>query len=78
VSEFIVPVLKEMRGKGIQIVRATRTGSGVVIRNGEQPDDKYDFVVVDDQNPQKARILTALALTKTNDSRELQNIMWKY
>jgi glutamin-(asparagin-)ase len=78
VSEFIVPVLKEMRAKGIQIVRATRTGSGVVIRNGEQPDDKYDFVVVDDQNPQKARILTALALTKTNDSKELQNIMWKY
>lgn len=77
-SEFIVPVLREIRGKGIQIVRATRTGSGVVIRNGEQPDDKYDFVVTDDQNPQKARILTALALTKTNDSKELQNIMWKY
>jgi glutamin-(asparagin-)ase len=35
-------------------------------------------VVTDDQNPQKARILTALALTRTNDSKELQNIMWKY
>jgi glutamin-(asparagin-)ase len=34
--------------------------------------------VVDDQLPQKARILTALALTKTNDTRELQKILWKY
>src|SRR5450830_585890 len=54
------------------------TGSGVVIRNGEQNDDKFDWVVTDDQNAQKARILTALALTKTNDSKELQKILWKY
>jgi len=63
---------------GLQVVRATRTGSGVVIRNGEQNDDKFDWVVTDDQNPQKARILTALALTRTNDSKELQKILWKY
>jgi glutamin-(asparagin-)ase len=67
-----------VRSKGLQVVRATRTGSGVVIRNGEQNDDKFDWVVTDDQNAQKARILTALALTKTNDSKELQKILWKY
>jgi len=78
VAEQIVPVLQEVRSKGLQVVRATRTGSGVVIRNGEQNDDKFDWVVTDDQNPQKARILTALALTKTNDSKELQKILWKY
>lgn len=78
VAEQIVPVLKDLRGKGLQIVRATRTGSGVVIRNGEQNDDRLDSVVTDDQNAQKARILTALALTKTNDSKELQKILWKY
>lgn len=78
VPEQIVPVLQELRGKGLQIIRATRTGSGVVIRNGEQNDDKFDWVVTDDQNAQKARILMALALTKTNDSKELQKIMWKY
>jgi len=66
------------RSKGVQVIRASRTGSGVVIRNGEQPDDKYDWVVTDDQNAQKARILAELALTRTNDPKELQKIMWKY
>ncbi|MCZ7009824.1 L-asparaginase, partial [Salmonella enterica] len=58
VGEYMVEPLKAARAKGVQIVRASRTGSGIVIRNGEQPDDKYDWVVVDDQLPQKARILT--------------------
>ncbi|MFT2520287.1 L-asparaginase 2, partial [Escherichia coli] len=70
--------LQEVRSKGVQVIRASRTGSGVVIRNGEQPDDKYDWVVTDDQNAQKARILAELALTRTNDPKELQKIMWKY
>ncbi len=78
VGDYMVEPLKAARAKGVQIVRASRTGSGVVVRNAEQPDDKYDWVVTDDQLPQKARILTALALTKTNDSKELQQIMWKY
>jgi glutamin-(asparagin-)ase len=34
--------------------------------------------VTDDQNAQKARILAELALTRTNDPKELQKIMWKY
>jgi glutamin-(asparagin-)ase len=78
VAEQIVPVLQEVRSKGVQVIRASRTGSGVVIRNGEQPDDKYDWVVTDDQNAQKARILAELALTRTNDPKELQKIMWMY
>jgi len=78
VGDYMVEPLKAARAKGVQIVRASRTGSGVVVRNAEQPDDKYDWVVTDDQLPQKARILTALALTKTNDSKVLQQIMWKY
>jgi glutamin-(asparagin-)ase len=78
VSEFMVPALQDARGKGVQVLRASRTGSGVVVRNGEQPDDKYDWIVAGDQNPQKARILMALALTKTNDPKALQQIFWKY
>ena len=31
-----------------------------------------------DLNPQKARILVAVALTKTTDSKELQRIFWQY
>ncbi|WP_191002199.1 asparaginase [Cupriavidus pauculus] len=78
VGDYMVEPLKAARAKGVQIVRASRTGSGVVIRNGEQPDDKYDWIVTDDQLPQKARILMALALTRTNDTKALQQIFWKY
>ncbi|AGW90570.1 MULTISPECIES: asparaginase [Cupriavidus] len=78
VGEYMVEPLKAARAKGVQIVRASRAGSGVVIRNAEQPDDKYDWIVTDDQLPQKARILMALALTKTNDSKALQQVFWKY
>ncbi|CAG9164432.1 asparaginase [Cupriavidus pampae] len=78
VGDYMVEPLKAARAKGVQIVRASRTGSGVVIRNGEQPDDKYDWIVTDDQLPQKARILMALALTRTNDPKALQQIFWKY
>ena len=53
-------------------------GGGFVIRNAEQPDDKYDWVVSHDHNPQKARILAAVALTKSQDSKELQRIFWEY
>lgn len=44
------------------------------LRNAEKPDDEYDWVVAPDFNPQKARILTALVLTKTNSTKELQRM----
>ncbi|MBP0618820.1 asparaginase [Cupriavidus consociatus] len=78
VGDYMVEPLKAARAKGVQIVRASRTGSGVVVRNAEQPDDKYDWIVTDDQLPQKARILMALALTRTNDPKALQQVFWKY
>jgi glutamin-(asparagin-)ase len=79
VGKQIVPVLQELRGQGIQIVRSARVvGGGFVLRNAEQPDDKYDWVVAHDLNPQKARLLAAVALTKTQDSKELQRIFWEY
>ena len=49
-----------------------------MIRNAEQPDDKYGWIAAHDLNPQKARILTALALTKTNDAKQIQDMFWKY
>ncbi|MES2248534.1 MAG: asparaginase [Pseudomonadota bacterium] len=78
IADYIADAVKEARSKGVFIVRATRTGSGVVVRNGEVDDDKNDYIVVDDQNPQKARLLMALALTKTRDTKEIQKIFWKY
>src|SRR5215467_8978673 len=66
------------RAVGVVVVRSARVGSGIIARNGEQPDDKYDWVVSDDLNPQKARILLMLALTQTNDTKKIQEMFWKY
>jgi L-asparaginase len=60
------------------IVRSSRTGNGIVARNGEANDDELDFVVSDTLNPQKARVLLMLALTKTNDTKEIQRIFYTY
>jgi len=79
VSGTLVPVLRALRGKGIQIIRSSHVNAGgFVLRNAEQPDDKYDWVVAHDLNPQKARILASVALTSTNDSKELQRIFMEY
>jgi len=78
VAGYAVDKLKALRSQGLQVIRSSRVGDGFVIRNSEQPDDKYDWVVGHDLNPQKAKILAAVALTKTNDSKELQRIFWSY
>ena len=78
VADRIVPVLQNLRSQGVQIIRSSRVPDGFVLRNAEQPDDKYDWVVAHDLKPQKARILAAVALTKTTDSKELQRIFWQY
>ena len=78
VAAQAVDSLKALRGQGVQIIRSARVPDGFVLRNAEQPDDKYDWVVAHDLRPQKARILAMVALTKTNDSKELQRIFWEY
>ena len=78
VADRIVPVLQELRAQGVQVIRSSRVPDGFVLRNAEQPDDKYDWVVAHDLKPQKARILAAVALTRTTDAKELQRIFWTY
>ena len=79
VSSSVVPTLQALRKDGVQIIRSSHVNSGgFVLRNAEQPDDKNDWVVAHDLNPQKARILAMVALTKTQDSKELQRIFWEY
>ncbi len=78
VPNYIVPVLNQLQQQDIQIVRSSRVPQGFVLRNAEQPDDKYGWVVAHDLNPQKAKLLTALALTKTKDAKEIQRMFWEY
>jgi glutamin-(asparagin-)ase len=78
VADRIVPNLQKVREGGVVVIRSARVPDGFVIRNAEQPDDKYDWVVAHDLRPQKARILAMVALTKTSDTKELQRIFWEY
>lgn len=78
VANYIVPTLKNLQQQGVQIVRASRVPQGFVLRNAEQPDDQYGWVVAHDLNPQKAKLLTALALTKTTDPKQIQRMFWEY
>jgi L-asparaginase len=74
----VEPALVEAHKKGVVIVRSSRVGNGIVARNGEAKDDELDFVVSDTLNPQKARILLMLALTKTTDTKEIQRMFYTY
>jgi glutamin-(asparagin-)ase len=78
VADRIVANLQKARADGVIVIRSARVPDGFVLRNAEQPDDKYDWVVAHDLRPQKARILAMVALTKTSDTKELQRIFWEY
>lgn len=69
-------VLKEAAEDGIVVVRSSRVGSGVITPSAK--DAEYGFLTSDNLNPQKARILLTLALTKTNDIEEIREMFAKY
>jgi L-asparaginase type II len=58
------------------LVRSSRPGNGRVISREEY--DKMDMVPADTLNPQKARILLMLALTKTHDVKEIARMFAEY
>lgn len=72
VPKAIQPAARAAAAKGVVLVRASRVNGGRVERNGEHNDDEMGFVTADSLNPQKARVLLMLALTKTNSASEIQ------
>nr|WP_229255498.1 type II asparaginase [Duganella phyllosphaerae] len=66
------------RKQGVVIVRASRVGQGILARNGEANDDELDFVAADTLSAQKARILLMLALTRTSDTKAIQQMFYTY
>ena len=64
--------------KGIVCVRSSRVPTGRVGRNVEVNDDELGLVASLELNPQKARVLLRLALTKTKDSRQIQRYFDEY
>ncbi len=63
---------------GVAVVRSSRTGGGVVERNLEISDDELGFIAADELNPQKARVLLMLGLTRTADPAALQEMFFTY
>lgn len=58
------------------LVRSSRVGNGRVIATAEY--DALGVIPADTLNPQKARILLMLALTKTKDPKEIRRIFAEY
>jgi len=68
--------LKNAQKKGVVVVTASRTGSGLVTETKQFKE--AGFVAAMMHNPQKARVLLMLALTKTKDPAEIQRIFEEY
>jgi L-asparaginase len=64
--------------KGVVVVRSSRVATGNVGRNVEVNDDELNLIASDELNPQKARILLALALLKTRDNKNIQQLFYEY
>ncbi|HIC6940961.1 type II asparaginase, partial [Campylobacter jejuni] len=63
-------VLKELLKKGLKVVVSSRVVAGCVAVSDS--DEKLGFISAEDLNPQKARVLLILALTKTSDPKKIQ------
>ena len=68
--------LTEAVRQGIVVVQCTRAGSGRTFRTTRL--QKAGFLTADNLNPQKARILLALALTVTNDPAGIAEMFRTY
>jgi L-asparaginase len=77
-TKALVDALAAAAKKGVVVVRSSRTNSGAVARNVELDDDKLGFVASQELNPQKARVLLKLALTKTKDAKAVQQLFDEY
>ena len=68
--------LREAVAGGIIVVQSTRAGSGRVFASTRLRE--WGFLVADNLLPQKARLLLALALTRTADPAEIQRLFQTY
>jgi L-asparaginase len=69
-------VLKEAVRQGVTVVQSTRAGSGRTFR-GKSARER-GFLVADNLNPQKARLLLALALTVSSEPEEIARMFETY
>lgn len=68
--------LEDAVRRGIVVVQSTRAGSGRTFRGTRMA--RSGFLAADNLNPQKARLLLALALTVTRDPHDIARIFTEY
>ncbi len=78
IHKNVFPELEKARKDGIIVVRSSRVPTGATTLDAEVDDNKYEFVASWGLNPQKARILLMLALTKTDDWKAIQKYFNNY
>ncbi len=71
-----IEALTEAARQGIVVVQSTRAGSGRTFRGTKL--EKSGFLIADNLNPQKARILLTLALTRTDDPETIMHMFRTY
>jgi L-asparaginase len=70
--------VKAAIGKGVVVVRSSRTNGGIIRRNIELNDDQIGTVASMELNPAKASVLLHLALLKTKDPKVIQGYFDRY
>lgn len=77
-NKAYMEAVKRAVAAGVVVCRASRAPSGRVVLHDEINDDELGTIVSDDLTPQKARVLLMLALTRTKDKKQLQEIFFTY
>ncbi|MFU0841152.1 MAG: L-asparaginase 2 [Burkholderia sp.] len=72
IHKDVWPVLEKAAKDGIVVVRSSRVPTGATTKDAEVDDKAMHWVSSDTLNPQKARVLLQLSLTKTSDWQEVQ------
>ena len=78
IHKNVFPELEKARKEGVIVVRSSRVPTGATTLDAEVDDNKYQFVASWGLNPQKARVLLMLALTKTDDWKKIQQYFNEY
>lgn len=71
-----LPALEAAVRRGVVVVQSTRAGSGRTFKSTRLA--RSGFLIADNLNPQKARLLLALALSVTRDPGEIARIFAEY
>ena len=77
-NQATVEKAAQKASQGVCIVRSSRVPTGTVSRNVEMNDDTLGFIVSDELNPAKARILLMLGLSETYPRDRIQQLFYSY